>query len=1606
MATADEHGSYLEIVDDPPSGPRPSASVDPTPDLPLTRDDEAFLEVVDADPGHAAARSRVVSDDDLALVTALADDTLPLLAALWPAVADLAADPPTPAALDARIGLARRVFNQVTRRGPEWRARAEVAASALTRRLESLRGKPLHEAVLAELRAHHGQHLDALIAAESARDKRLCALECARVLAEAQRRGLDEAFVRDRCAALGVQHLPGVTSAWAPLDALPGAPTSLDAVGACLAESPAQCAAALREGALSAWLRAHRAPPGLCDVAQAAEALVARESPDDGALSPKARIALASLAWSLGREGVAVEGLVVTTADGLKTHLRNGTLHDAPLAAQGELLGQWFRTQGEHAVAAACEALGRDEPHAGWRLRWALGEPLRVGQRAVHDPSGLARETLGRPAARADALARWRDGSFAAWLDALPRAKRDPLWLDEIRQSPDDPRAFWRGVYRRVPRAPLRLHLGEALGHRTARFDAVGDLHAGARVAAVWPWLREALGSGELDAWLSVAAPGIERTPAQNPDDLGLHQTLWEVGFSGMVLPWGRGGLAVNTPGDLVAAWRKGVAQTELAVGSGLVAAWLLRFHPTRGVPGMDARTAVAAWGTGFGAGTVPAGTAALRVALLCGLDELPVDPTGAAARTAAGRHGYVGLDPAAHDLGPWEALVQPQGAHHVAGTALLWAARHAPSLGFVVARMAAGEALSAEEVRGQLAGVGVPRASETLAEALAAEARMRTQESARRAMEEEAARLALARETARLERERDHARREAERDALRRETERDALRREMHREVARLTAERDAARAAMQQTLSRLARDRAAFEAELDTLRTEAEARLEALRSETEARAEALREARDEALRRALAAERLAAIPVVVLPLDGPAFDDDRRPATPPATAPRPEPARPEPTPEALEALAADAVLEAEARIAEALQRAEAEALARDRAEQSQADTRARDLDEAHARAEAAHEAATLRVEADAAHARAEAERLAAELATLRAAYEAPEDEADDDAALFAALEGVLESEAELAPDIELDELAALPERHEVRVDLLAAAYTVTDAAELAPLRAAMDTWARQRPQHPLHDLAQTMEAVQVTLTPCFELHVATRLEHRTVELREGTIPVEDDPVLVLPEALDPETGAIDPWLLPLAEVDTYNRWETVIPLDHPVEDLPCPDCVPTETSPLPLGRVACLGCHGERSVACRTCNGWGRGRCPTCHGNGMVPQGEASVRCRPCDGRGTVPCTGCTMGREVCPDCAGVGACDCPRCGGDGRIARHAVVTQGFLGVAARSVVAEGVPEALAEAITAAACEPLPVMYLEAPELDPAGVAGEVPHPALGAAAAQLLAEEAARAAGGQRLARQRLVVRRYPVWRVAYTHAGEAYTLWVHGPGKAVLATRSPLSRYLDDRVSGAREAVGREDVAAAVEALRAVLEVDLDHPGAQGAAESLGSAVLAMATRGELFAAREAADLAAPLRWPGCVQKLVETERVLGRRLQSTRAWALVEEAEGLLTRGHLVRCAEQLAALHTAEPQHPDGATLAARLGQRWAREAEGLLARGDGAGALALVRRAQSVPWVACAEAMGAVAVQARRGVMADLGRRWAPWVALALGGVMFVAGAVALLSR
>ncbi len=632
MSLDDE--SYLEL--DASEPPR-----DPTPELPLTADDEAFLEISDDPSTLRAPRGRVVTDDDLRMVNGLADDAVPLLAALWPAVTDLLAELPTLDAFRARVALARTTLNQVTRRGAEWRARAEVASAALTRRLDALRrgasrtaelDEPLLRAACDDLRAWHERALTELVRAEAAGTGEVYADGVRRIGDEARRRGLDEASLHALTAAIGVELLPGEVAPWTPCTVLSGEPRTLDGVATALVNAPAQGIAALRDGSLVRWMRANRCPEVLAEAAMEAQRLTEGDDPVAGVWW---------LVWALGRDGVTVDGHTITAPETLHAHLRTARLHLSRVATVGTVLGRWFRLKGNGAVAAACEALARGDAHAGHRLRWALGEPLRLGERTVTEPGGLVREVLTRPAARAAALDAWRDGTLRAWLDTLPRAKRDALWLDDLARPPAhelDETSFWRGVYRRAPKTALRVALDGAEGTRGVRFQTVADLHATARVAALWEPLKSLLRTGELRAWLAAAAPGIELDAVGRGthDDVALHEVLAAVGHTGLVLPWGRAGFPVTAPADLVTAWRRGWQQVEALLAHGHVGAWLARYHPGEGPPGVTAERAVAAWGDALGAGSAPPGVAALRLALLCGLDEAPRRP--AAARRAGPR--------------------------------------------------------------------------------------------------------------------------------------------------------------------------------------------------------------------------------------------------------------------------------------------------------------------------------------------------------------------------------------------------------------------------------------------------------------------------------------------------------------------------------------------------------------------------------------------------------------------------------------------------------------------------------------------------------------------------------------------------------------------------------------------------------------------------------------------------------------------------------------------------------------------------------------------------------------------------------------------------------
>jgi hypothetical protein len=333
---------------------------------------------------------------------------------------------------------------------------------------------------------------------------------------------------------------------------------------------------------------------------------------------------------------------------------------------------------------------------------------------------------------------------------------------------------------------------------------------------------------------------------------------------------------------------------------------------------------------------------------------------------------------------------------------------------------------------------------------------------------------------------------------------------------------------------------------------------------------------------------------------------------------------------------------------------------------------------------------------------------------------------------------------------------------------------------------------------------------------------------------------------------------------------------------------------------------------------------------------------------------------------------------------------VLRGAALRVSSLPVSALSVVGDGLPPEVRAAVRARDAEPSPVVFVEAPEIDVAEVLREIPHRALAAAAGAMLTAERA-GDGARRPTRQRLIVRRYPVWRAEVEVHGRAHTLWVHGARREVFTDDSPLARWLQEQVDTAREALGRNDLATAVDRLAGVMAADLDHEDGRAAAREVGEAVRAQALRGELFDARENATRAAALRWPECLGPLAEAERVLGRRLSQRASWSVLEEARAALDKDRLERCADRLRELAQSDPENAEGRALAAELGEKTAVLARAMAARGELAAAVQRVELTASLPWEPCREALGAVREELAR---AQRRGRWvtvAPWVIAAL---------------
>jgi hypothetical protein len=677
VAESEPREVFLE-VDAATSTPAPAPTTSATPWLEPSDEPADVPESARRRKVRAADRAAPTSDQvSLAVVAALQTER-PLMACLWPdvAAAELLRTPPPDAAFVARCDFARRAIDAVARRDAAARAQAEVAQRALQRKLDALGAEDVRcEAALAELRRAQVAELEGVLRVLAGSPRALVAAEFARLVEAAEARGLDADIARGVARERGYDLPAPGASTWSSLDALPGAPTTMDAAALALLQHPAQGYEAVRSGAVLAWLRANGASTEVTERSRDARLIAERGSAE--------ALAVHTQAWALGLRVLVIGATWLRSPGEIAAAVRRGSivLDELARAAREQTLGAWLRAQGWVPAAGAADLVARAETSGMKRLAWSLGEPLVVGDAAVGDPDTLARTVLARPALRDALTALHASGDLLAWLESLPPVLRDEQWIDKLRRAradarrADDTLPLWRGIYGRARATSLTVL--DAAGNPVV-LSSTASLRVTAQVADVWDSLKRALRTGELLAWIEVVAPEVALPALPRPardEDRELNALLWAFDHRGLVLEWGPVDLAVTSPEDLVRAYQRSWQQFEAQVTRGYVLDWLERFHGAANVlPAAPGAAAVAmrdavAWLRGE-AGRLPAGHLALKLALLCGMRHLPLDPT--APGDPATFRGYTHVGGDAHgSRRRWDPLRD----HAASGSAPLWVA-------------------------------------------------------------------------------------------------------------------------------------------------------------------------------------------------------------------------------------------------------------------------------------------------------------------------------------------------------------------------------------------------------------------------------------------------------------------------------------------------------------------------------------------------------------------------------------------------------------------------------------------------------------------------------------------------------------------------------------------------------------------------------------------------------------------------------------------------------------------------------------------------------------------------------------------------------------------
>ncbi len=502
------------------------------------------------------------------------------------------------------------------------------------------------------------------------------AAEVTRLVAAAESRGIDAEAAKHLAVEQGYELARSSARTWTALDALPGAPSTMDAAALALLQHPAQGAEAVRGGAVLAWLRANSASPELQQKSRDCRMIAERGG--SGAL------AVHSQAWALGRKDLVLGAAWLRTPGEIAPAVRERGGDPRRPRARGSR-----RDARRVAAAAGVDPRGGRGGPRGARRAHGAEAPRVVARRAARrgrSGRGRSRDARARGALAARAPRRahgaLRVGRPArvARIVAAGAARRAVGRSAAARErGPREGRRHAAAVDGRLrPRAGGHAHRDRRRGRaHLAHVDvrSSGSPRRSPRCGTRSRPRSERASSSRGCLWSrrrssSRSSPARRRTKTESSTRCsGRSGTRgWCSSGAPTTCPWRR---CKTSCAPISARGSSSSRRPREATSStgyiGFTGPPWCSPRSTR-----RARCSCATWSAWLRAevGRLPAGHLALKLAMLCGMRSLPLDPC--APGDAATARGYVGVTmapPGARRA--WEPLRD----HAASGSAVLWLA-------------------------------------------------------------------------------------------------------------------------------------------------------------------------------------------------------------------------------------------------------------------------------------------------------------------------------------------------------------------------------------------------------------------------------------------------------------------------------------------------------------------------------------------------------------------------------------------------------------------------------------------------------------------------------------------------------------------------------------------------------------------------------------------------------------------------------------------------------------------------------------------------------------------------------------------------------------------